>query len=448
MEFDIVLFVKATFIFIATAICIQLGSIQAEPLASVVSSPSPSLAGIDSQATLDTLIQIALRNRSGLKSSHAKWQESLAMKGSAGALENPILSYSYGYNKFSEPVGPDRQKFGIMQPLPWLGLLGARKNAAAFNADADYQSYLAEELATVFAVKAAYYEYYYVTRQLALTSENFNLMRQFEEVIRTRYQSGLAMHPDLIKSQIELGQMEEMIRGMEQMLLPARTRILSLLNLHQDTELPEPIAPAVLEFAFSTDSLVSLAESNSPILSSISKQIESRQADVSVVKKMSYPELMLGVEYERATLLNDMTFEEETMNEYMLSVQVTLPIWFGKNRAMRDAARARVRMSEFMHQEERNEIASMIAMANFKYADALRKLRLYQYGLIPKAKEALEVSFTAYQSGQIDFLMLLDAQRQVLDFELTAERARVDAATKLAELEMIVGMRLTTTSNN
>ncbi|MBK7093046.1 MAG: TolC family protein [bacterium] len=432
---------------IIIAVCIQASVLGAESRASTEPSDSTIVFGVDSTATLDTYIGIALKNRSGLKSSHAKWQESLAMKGSAGALENPILSYSYGYNKFSEPVGPDRQKFGIMQPLPWLGLLGARKNAAALNADADYQSFLAEELATVYAVKSAYYEYYYVAKQLALTSESFNLMRQFEEVIRTRYQAGLAMHPDLIKAQLELGQMEEMIRSMEQMLLPAKARILALLNLPQDARLPEPIAPAISEVQFSTDSLVSVAERNSPSLSSISKQIESRQAEVSVVKKMSYPELMLGIEYERATLLNDMTFEEETMNEYMLTVQLSLPIWFGKNRAMRDAARARVRMSEFMHQEERNEIASMIAMANFEYADALRKLRLYQYGLIPKAKEALDVSITSYQSGQIDFLMLLDAQRQLFDFELTAERAKVDAATKIAELEMITGTRLVLNSN-
>ena len=227
---------------IIIAVCIQASVLGAESRASTEPSDSTIVFGVDSTATLDTYIGIALKNRSGLKSSHAKWQESLAMKGSAGALENPILSYSYGYNKFSQPVGPDRQKFGIMQPLPWLGLLGARKNAAALNADADYQSFLAEELATVYAVKSAYYEYYYVAKQLALTSESFNLMRQFEEVIRTRYQAGLAMHPDLIKAQLELGQMEEMIRSMEQMLLPAKARILALLNLPQDARLPEPIA--------------------------------------------------------------------------------------------------------------------------------------------------------------------------------------------------------------
>ena len=163
---------------------------------------------------------------------------------------------------------------------------------------------------------------------------------------------------------------------------------------------------------------------------------------------MTLPELMLGVEYERATLLNDMTLEKETMNEYMFTVQVSLPIWFGKNRAMRDAARSRVRMSEYMYQEERNDVASMIAMANFEYADALRKLRLYRNGLIPKAKESLSVSFSSYQSGQTDFLMLLDAQRQLFDFELTAERAKVNAATRLAQLEMITGTILSNPTTN
>ena len=211
-----------------------------------------NISAIDSNATLQTYIELALRNRSGLKSAYEKWQESTAMKGSAGALENPLLSYSYGYTEFSDPVGPDRQKFGIMQPFPWFGTLGAKKNAVALISDADYQSYLAEELRTIYQVKSAYYDYYFSTRQLALTRESFELMRQFENVIRTRYETGLAMHPDLIKAQIELGQMEEMIRSMEQMLDPTRARMLALLNLPTGTSLPMPDDFSVSELSFST----------------------------------------------------------------------------------------------------------------------------------------------------------------------------------------------------
>ena len=68
--------------------------------------------------------------------------------------------------------------------------------------------------------------------------------------------------------------------------------------------------------------------------------------------------------------------------------------------------------------------------------------------LIPKAKESLNVSFTSYHSGQTDFLMLLDAQRQLFDFELTAERAKVNAASRLAQLEMITGTILSNPTTN
>lgn len=48
-----------------------------------------NMPAVDSNATLQTYIDLALRNRSGLKSAYEKWQESTAMKGSAGALDNP-----------------------------------------------------------------------------------------------------------------------------------------------------------------------------------------------------------------------------------------------------------------------------------------------------------------------------------------------------------------------
>ncbi|MGB5107047.1 MAG: TolC family protein [Candidatus Zixiibacteriota bacterium] len=407
-----------------------------------------SIPVFDSTTTVEDYVAFAIKNRSGLKAAREQWQETVAMRGSAGALDNPLLSYEYGYTKFSDPVGPERQKFGIMQALPWFGTLGARKKAAGFAADANYERYRSEELSTVYRVKAAYYEYFFAARQLELTKANFELMRQFEEVVRTRYSSGLSMHPDLIKAQVELGEMEEMIRSMEFMLAPTRARLLAQLNLPDSTNLPAPREFEVGQTLILTDSLVSLAEESSPNLGAIRKLIESRRAEATAVNKMTYPELMLGVEYERASLVDNMTGEKETMNEYMLNVQVSLPIWFGKNKAMRDAARARVRMSEYMHQEERNDLAAMIAMTNFEYNDAVRKMRLYRDGLIPKADESLNATFTAYQSGATDFLMLLDAQRQLLEFELTAERSKVNAATKLAELEMITGTKLINTQSN
>jgi outer membrane protein TolC len=67
---------------------------------------------------------------------------------------------------------------------------------------------------------------------------------------------------------------------------------------------------------------------------------------------------------------------------------------------------------------------------------------------VPKAEQALNASYAAYQAGETDFLNLLDAQRQLLDFQLMFERSRTDLAMRGAEIEMITGRELTNRFND
>jgi outer membrane protein TolC len=123
----------------------------------------------------------------------------------------------------------------------------------------------------------------------------------------------------------------------------------------------------------------------------------------------------------------------------MVSVGINLPIWLGKNKARKNEAVARYREAQYNLQETRNRLTSFTNETIYAYDDARRKVSLYRDGLVPKAEQSLNVSFAAYQSGEIDFLNLLDAQRQLLDFQLTLDRARTNAATRQAELEVITG---------
>ena len=81
----------------------------------------------------------------------------------------------------------------------------------------------------------------------------------------------------------------------------------------------------------------------------------------------------------------------------------------------------------------------MAEQAVFEHDDALRKLRLYRDGLVPKAEQSLNVSYAAYQAGELDFLSLIDAQQTLLSFELMLERAITDEMQSSAELEKFLG---------
>ncbi len=78
-------------------------------------------------------------------------------------------------------------------------------------------------------------------------------------------------------------------------------------------------------------------------------------------------------------------------------------------------------------------------MVLYKLRDAERRIDLYKNGLIPKAQQALQVSLQDLETGLGRYSDVIDAQRMLLEFELAYERAEVDKAQRLAEVERLVG---------
>ena len=94
--------------------------------------------------------------------------------------------------------------------------------------------------------------------------------------------------------------------------------------------------------------------------------------------------------------------------------------------------------------DSKNKIITAVEKSVYEYDDALRKIKLYRDGLLPKAQQALNATFTAYKAGTTDFLNVLDAQRQLLKFQLKYDYAITNLAIKKAELEMLTGNEFTT----
>jgi YHS domain-containing protein len=97
--------------------------------------------------------------------------------------------------------------------------------------------------------------------------------------------------------------------------------------------------------------------------------------------------------------------------------------------------------------DRENTLLADVELALYHFRDADRKIALYRKGLIPKARESLQVNRQAFESGKATFLDVIDAERDLLEFELSYERAQVNRAQRLAELEMLVGKELSITSD-
>ncbi len=79
----------------------------------------------DLQTLPDYLRYVSLNNAE-LKAKFDQWKAALEQIPQAKALDDPRFTYSYFIEEVETRVGPQRQKFGIMQVFPWFGKIEAR----------------------------------------------------------------------------------------------------------------------------------------------------------------------------------------------------------------------------------------------------------------------------------------------------------------------------------
>ncbi len=92
------------------------------------------------------------------------------------------LHTAYFIEEVETRVGPQRNKFGIMQTFPWFGKIEARGDVATAKAKAARQRYEANKLKLFWQVKDAFYEFTYLATAVDTAKENLELLQHFEEI--------------------------------------------------------------------------------------------------------------------------------------------------------------------------------------------------------------------------------------------------------------------------
>ncbi|MFH1893516.1 MAG: TolC family protein [Candidatus Zixiibacteriota bacterium] len=386
----------------------------------------------------DFLIYGALNNP-GLKAAYYNWVSELEKVAVVGGLPDPTVSYGYFIKNVETRVGPQNQRFGMQQSIPWFGTLGKRGDAAFESAQAAYQNYQSEKLRLFYSITRAYNDYYYLGRNVEIARDNLELLRLWESVATTKYKAGISPYADLIKIQVELGKLDDQLTSLEEMKRPLEYKLRSALDLPDSLPLPGPTSIANSEFIAERDSVTIWALRHNPNLNALNHLLSKEEIEISLANRARLPNFTLGADYIETGEAVNPGLAENGKDPWMVSVSLNVPIWFGKNNARVRQAQARRGAAENRLADSRNQIEAYISWVLFEYDDAVRKIGLYEDGLIPKAEQSLNASYTAYQSGESDFLNLLDAQRELLEFQLNLEKARTDASTKLAEIEMTIG---------
>ena len=255
-----------------------------------------SLCTLASSAeSLDRYIEEGLTRNPGLAAVEAEWKALLQQEVVVSSLPQPSVSYGHFIDSVETRVGPQEQKIGITQQLPWFGTLGQRARVVEAEATSVFHRYTAEALKVIFEIEKAVYEYDYLKKAIAITQENIELVQHFEAVAQTRLKAGSGSIA-VLKAQLELSLLIDRLEHLSERRGPLSARINATLNrpMHEIHPWPEGLQ-------YNTEANLPALGSDwamhSPYLKALETLVIQKQQQVGLAKKAGYPGMQLGLDY-------------------------------------------------------------------------------------------------------------------------------------------------------
>lgn len=386
--------------------------------ASLLGGPTPA----EGDPRLEALIEEALAQNPLLGAAREGVARAEAGPVQAGALEDPMFSFSYQNDGWAPSLGKENMtllRFGLAQDLPYPGKRELRRNLALIRVESMVQARERARLDLVASVERSYYALVEARALLALLSEEELLWKQIEGVARARYSVGQGVQQDVLRVQIELTRLEERRAMLDADVSIREAEINALVGrpvgqpIESASDLAlTPIAPEVLE----------RAREKSPELAAARIAIDEARLEAALAEKERKPDFRVEGAYMNRGGLPPM---------WEAGVDVSLPFRGEKL----DAAVAEAKAFE---REAALRLEAVELALRFRTEERQARLKsqeriaaLYQGGVIPQNQLSVEAALASYRVGNVPFVTVLEA----------LSRLYLDRATHIRTLALHAGLR-------
>lgn len=395
-------------------------------------------------ASLGNYVEEALAHNNELAAAQATAQAAKEGIRRAGVLPDPALGFEYYLEPVETRTGPQEAAISLSQRLPWPTKLSLQKQEASQQSAIAKSRLQQTRLQVVRRVKEVYVEYAFNNEARRITEEGLELLRYFESVALTRYSAGKLDYGNVLKIQVELARLDERRRSLADQNEPLRGRLNSLLGAPRDIARPNPLKLPVIIMTMEEGALYGLARSNSPQLVGADQTVDKAKTSLEIAEKDFYPDLALSL---KTIVTGDAEFgdpPDSGRDPVIAGFSINIPLFRDRRHGAMAEKQQGIRAAKDQRQQKRRDLDAAIDQGLYRYRDALRRQALYQESIIPKVRQELEVGLQAFQDGRQSVFALLDAEKNLLEFELSQRRALADQALEVARLEELVGSTLAT----
>lgn len=395
---------------------------------------------------LGRFIQIILRDNPEILAARRDWKAGLERPAQVRTLPDPQVTIRYFAESIETRIGPQNSVLELTQPVPWPGKLSTAGRRADHLAASLREKIRQVERNLVRDFKRAYYDLAYIQEALRVNEEEQGLLTRFEQIALTRYSTGEGIQQNVIKVQTEI------TRLMDQHTFLSERRDILLKRLAQLMGQPEVILEAreiplpAPSMPVSIRDLEEKALENRPEILSIKEEILADGLLVSRRRLDWRPDFRFGISYTNIGNREDLGGilsppSDNGEDALALVAGIRIPL-YGKRISSGVREAQEIQQAGFRRLEsEQDRVQYEVQEAILRLESLLERTELYRGTLIPQAEHSLSSSEAAYQTNQLIFLDLLDAERVWFQVRLAYHRLLSDFWITAAELERATGMK-------
>ena len=395
-------------------------------------------AGADSPATaqdltLQSALTLARQNNPQLEAARLRIEEARGELTSASLLlvDNPELDAEAGPRRLRSGTGGETTEVGvgIEQRFELGGQREHRIDRARAEVEASEATFADAQRVIEFAVARAFHQRLAADLRLQLLEENESLLRGLYEVSDRRLEAGEGTPLELNTARIRLAEARRRKLAARMQSHDAAVRLAEVLGLAPSAEIALEGELSSEEPPPDIDRLLAHATRSRPDLAAVHREIEAAGAAVELADAGAWPDLGVGVGYER----------EEDDEIFTAGLRIGLP-FFSRNQGKR--ARSRAARDRVVAEKDSLSLAiqSEVLRASFAYEQARSTLQLYDDEVLQAQAESLELLQRALEAGEVGIPDVIIVQREVVEGREGYLDVRLDLA--LARSALLASVNL------
>ena len=402
----------------------------------------PSFTQDTLKITLQETETLFLKNNAILLAQKYNIEATKAQIIQAKLWDNPTFSGEQQlYNQQTEvpiPLGNMGQRaFQIQQLFLLANKRNKRINIEKINVEASEYAYYDLMRTLSVDLRTNFYDVYFLGKSLKMFEEEINTLRQLVGAYQDQYTKGNIPLKEVIRLQSFLFTLEKEQSEYKRQVIDRQAVLKTLVNEKSNIFIDPKIDKALIDSlqigSFSSDKLINTALENRYDLKIQEAGIRLEQANLSLQKALSTPDIRIGYSYDRNG--------SYIPHYHAITLSIDLPI-LNKNQGNIKTAEQRIEASRKYFEQGQNSLQHEIVRAYANLQENDRLFKSFDSQFIGNFNILIEGVISSYQKRNISLLEFVDFFESYKNSVLQMNSLQNDRMRSVEELNFVVGKKV------